>query len=145
MTMRDMTEAEVAAWNGMIDGDLAPLADVLEAEDGQLHPVLQRWLRKLISGTWHETDYRLKLDRHPDLKRASDGPGAQRKASQRDLEIALAMFRNGALTNCESACAAVKKKTGKGRATIMAAWSKKKGFIEFSLAHGILREDDQTV
>lgn len=40
MTMRDMTEAEVAAWNGMIDGDLAPLADVLEAEDGQLHPVL---------------------------------------------------------------------------------------------------------
>ena len=139
--MRNMTEAELLACQGMVEGDIRPLANVLDIEGGELHPVLQMWLLKLICGRVDETDYRLAVVRHPDLKRASDGPRAKRLASLEKINMALAMARNGAFEEgqWEAAVTATQSETGKGRSTIADHWSSKKRFLEFSRAHGILK------
>lgn len=139
--MRDMTEAELLAWQAMVEGNIRPLAEVLDTEGGELHPILQRWLLKLICGNVDETDYRLTVGRHPDLGRASDGPGAKRRASLEKLSTALAMARNGAFEDgqWEAALKATQSETGKGRSTIADHWSSKKRLLEFSRAHGILK------
>lgn len=150
--MRGMRKDESAAWNGLHNGSLDKLADLLEQGDGQLHPILQRKIVELIRGSVNETDYRMMIGRHPDLKRASFGQMAKRRGRSRELAIALAMYRHGALTNAEAACAAVAAETGLGRATIMRAWGKGdkryklnpaskvtgKSYTRFLLAHGLL-------
>ena len=139
--MRKMSEAELAACNGLIAGDLEPLADVLDTEVGELHPILQRWLLKLIRGSSDETDFRLVAMRHPDLKRASDGPRAKRLASMAKLDTAIEMVRNGALNEgqWEAAMLATIENTGLARSTIAGHWSDRKRFLLFCRARGLLQ------
>lgn len=134
-----MTDAELAAWNGLVEGDLLPLADVLRSEDGTLHPVLARWLVKLIDGSTNETDFRLQVTKHPDLKRPTDGQGAKRKQRAKELRTALAFARHGGLEDggYDSAMAATMEETGLSRATINNHWVEHRRLIKFSLAHGI--------
>jgi hypothetical protein len=145
MTMRDMSKAELAAWNGLIAGQLEPLADILAAEDAELHPILARWLVKLIRGSPSETDYRLRADKHPDLARASDGLQAQRLNGMHSLQTALKVLRHGGLRGqWEAAVQATIDETGLKRRTVAAHWSEHKQFILFSLASGVIRDTDQS-
>lgn len=143
MPSRDMTAAEIAAWNGLIAGDLEPLADVLEDGDDTLHPILQRWLVKLIRGTIQDTDFRLRADKHPDLARASDGLQAQRLADMQSLGTALKVLRHGGLRRqWEAAVQATMDETGQSRRTVAAHWKQHKQFIRFSLASGVIKDPD---
>jgi hypothetical protein len=137
--MRDMNEQELAAWNGMQSGDLKPLVPLLEDEEVALHPILQRWLRKVIVGTATETDWRLILQQHPDIARKSDTKSYQRKLSKKQHETALAMLRNGALNEGEwdAAVTATMAETGQSRATVTKHWSEQKAFIKVCRANGI--------
>ncbi len=143
MPPRDMTAAEIAAWNGLIAGDLEPLADVLEDGNDTLHPILQRWLVKLIRGTVRDTDFRLRADKHPDLARVSDGLQAQRVADMHSMQTALKVLRHGGLRRqWEAAVQATMDETGQSRRTVAAHWQKHKQFIRFSLARGIIKDAD---
>jgi hypothetical protein len=136
-----MTPSELAAWNDLIGGELGPLADLLEEGNAEVHPVVQRWLVKLIRGTTRDTDFRLAVIRHPDLNRASDGLQAQRRASLERLRTALVMFRAGALEQGQWDAAVVEtiQKTGSSRATIAAHWSDQRAFIRFCRSREIIK------
>lgn len=141
MTTRDMTADELAAWNGMIGGDLNALADVLEGEDGELHPILRRWLVKLIRGTTNETDYRLSLDKHPDLARVSDGIQYRRQADMHSLQTAMKVLKNGGLRGqWEAAVTDTMTETGLKRRTVAEHWTRHKEFIQIMLARGMISD-----
>lgn len=139
-TKRDLTAAELAAWNGLIAGELDPLADLLEEGDGLLHPILQRWLVKLIRGSVDESDFRLVADKHPDLKHISHGPRAKRLASLNTMQTALIVFHAGGLDDVklEAAIEAAIAETGQSRRTVFSHWSKHKMFLKAMRAHGVL-------
>lgn len=138
---RDMRADELAAWKGLIEGDIEPLADLLEAENSELHPIVQRWLWKLIRGSPRDSDYRLKVCRHPELTQPALGIQATRRRKAKGLPVALAMFRNGALepSQHETALAETMEQTGLSRSTVEKHWSAHKGFIRFSVSHGLLK------
>lgn len=137
--MRDMTADELAAWDGLIEGDLRPLADLMELGDGTIHPILQRWLVKLIRGSVRETDYRLVAGKHPDLARVTDGPRHQRLASLATLRTANIVAQNGGLERgqTEGAFQAAMDATGLKERQVKEHWSKHKGFMRFLRAHGL--------
>lgn len=135
-----MTEAELAAWNGLIQGDLEPLADLLAEGSGSLHPILQRWLVRLIRGSSEDVGMRLEIIKHPDLTRLSQGPEAQRRQSLEELRTALTMRRHGAFLRGqhEAAVSATAAETGLKRSTIEGHWSRRRSFIKICEAHGVL-------
>lgn len=141
--MRDMTPDELAAWNGMIAGDLNALADVLDTDDDALHPILRRWLVKLIRGTARETDYRIKLDKHPDLARVSDGIQHQQLADLQSLQTALTLLSHGGLRgHWDAAVVETMSETKLGRRTVAAHWAKHKRFIQAMIARGVIQDKD---
>jgi hypothetical protein len=137
-----MSQDELAAWNGLIAGELEPLADLLSIGDGQLHPILQRWLVKLIRGSAQETDFRLRVDRHPELARASDGLHAQNLSNLHSMSTALRVLRHGGLRGqWEAAVQATIDETGLSRRTVAAHWAQHKQFIQVSIARGIIKDE----
>lgn len=137
---RNMTEPELAAWNGLIQGDLGPLADLLAEGHEELHPILQRWLLRLIRGSSDETGFRIRVDKHPDLKRLANGPEAKRSRGAHELRTALLMRANGAFVeSCwESAVAATARETGFNRSTIAGHWGRHRAFLKLCEEHGVL-------
>lgn len=138
--MRDMTSEELAAWNGLIAGKLMPLADVLDGDDDALHPIIRRWLVKLIRGSLDATDYRLVVEKHPDLSHAAKGPRAKRVASLSTMGTALKVVGFGGLDDVklESAVQAVMTETGQSRRTVMSHWAEHKHFLTAMLAHKMI-------
>ena len=126
---RDLTAEEMAAFKGMSDGDLEPLAALLALE-GDIHPIVQRALRRMIDGPAGSTDHRLSVMRHPELgNRQSDAHWIKQVAGERDT--ALKMLRNGALTAgmMESAIAATIEQTGLSRRAILNHWGRHKPYL----------------
>jgi hypothetical protein len=137
--MRDMTPDEIGALAGIADGDLEPLADLLAQEQDELHFTISRALVRLIRGDKAWTDYRLKLERHPDLKAGEATKAEKHTLFRDDMEIVGVMVANGALEKggSESAISAAIEKTGKSRSSVQRAWRRRKAFIKFTRAHGI--------
>lgn len=77
-----MSFREQAAIAAVRNGDLGPLADLL-AEEGELHPLIQRELNIMITG-WASRDFRLALV--PAVHRRQTGRALR---AQRDKEIRL--------------------------------------------------------
>jgi hypothetical protein len=123
----------------MLAGDLEPLADLLGQEQDDLHPTVQRILRRLIVGSAEESDYRLKVQRHPDLK---NGQSSAHQSRQVGLEMttALAMVRNGALCAgmFESATEATMKQTKMKRAAVLKHWGRQKRYYIRGLRNGTI-------
>lgn len=137
--MRDMNSQELEALNGLIAGDLDPLCVILENENDALHPLLQRWLLKLIRGSSSETDFRLTASTHPDLKRASDGARHQRLASLTSLRVAKIVAQNGGFERQQTAGAfqAAMDVTGLSERTVKAHWARHKSFLRVMVARGL--------
>jgi hypothetical protein len=126
---RALTSAEMAAIDGINEGELEPLAAILALE-GEIHPLVQRALRRIIDGPAGSTDYRLQVIRHPDLgNRQTNALWNKQDAVERDT--ALRMLRNGALTAgmMESAIAATIEQTGLSRRAIFSHWRKHKRYL----------------
>ncbi|MGW8135578.1 hypothetical protein ACWGNZ_08055 [Sphingomonas zeae] len=137
--MRDMTRDELAAWNGLMAGDLTPFADLMETEDGIIHPILQRWLVKLIKGSAIDTDYRLTANKHPDLPRVTDGLRHQRIAALSTLRTAQIVAQNGGFEPGQTAGAfqAAMDATGLQERQVKAHWAKHKTFLRVMRANGL--------
>lgn len=130
---------EISALNGLIAGDLEPLADLLEFGDGRLHPSLQRRLVTLIRGSSKETDFRLVAAKHPDLKHVSHGPRAKRLASLTTMATAIKVMRAGGFEEgqTEAAFSTVARDTGLSRASVIKHWVKHKETLKLFRAHGL--------
>ncbi|ALH80393.1 hypothetical protein [Sphingopyxis macrogoltabida] len=142
-----LTEAELLAIQGMQEGVLEPLADLLGelltesktlADPIPLDVNVVRGLIRAINGEARETDHRLKFVRHPDLK-AGQGRAARHKAFVSELAIALEMEAAGAFDRGghESAVRHCADKFGIARSTVQKAWSNRKAFLKFTRAHGV--------
>jgi hypothetical protein len=79
-----MTTDEIAVLSAMRDGDLVPLADLL-AHEGDLHPLIQRELRVMITG-WAKRDFRIVAQLSPGVHPKSTKVATR---AQRQREIAL--------------------------------------------------------
>lgn len=139
-SLRDMTAPEIEAVQGMMDGDVVPLAALLEQEEPDIHPIVQRYMVRLLSGSADESDYRLKVITHPDLKSPKQGRRHQLREQAKKVGTAMKMAQHGALRegHIEAAISATKEETGLDRATIFRHWKAQKDFIRFCIAHGHL-------
>jgi hypothetical protein len=79
-----MTADEIAVLSAMRDGDLAPLADLLALE-GDMHPMIQRELRIMITG-WAKRDFRVVAQLAPGVHPKTTKVATR---AQRQREIAL--------------------------------------------------------
>ena len=93
----DMTADELAAWNGLLVGELEALADALEPENGRLHPVLQRTLVRMIRGGHELTDFRLKVSPHPDLRHGRQSRNEKAKERAVSWNSAVEYVRHGGM------------------------------------------------
>ncbi len=133
-----MTFEELSAWEALKSGNLEPFAEVLKCGEHTLHPVLGGCLLTLMRGTVDETDFRLKLVRHPDLQHPAQGRHAQRELEGLESDTAMLMAQHGALEpgGFEAAVTATRLETRKSRATIAAHWAKHKAFIKQAVELG---------
>ena len=140
MTMRDMTLAEMAVVTAMNNGDLKPLAALLGDESPDVHPIIQRNLRRLLTGSADETDFRLAAQQHPDLKDMRNGVRASSAKTIRDIELAERMATNGAFKHkCwEAALNDTMTQTGFGKTIVTNAWRRQKGFVRFCILRGAM-------
>ncbi len=79
-----MTQDELEVLNAMRDGDLAPLADLLAHEE-DLHPLIQREIRIMITG-WAKRDFRIVAQLRPGVHPKSTKVATR---AQRQREVAL--------------------------------------------------------
>ena len=134
-----MTEAELAAIEGLDAGDLHPLAGLLAEDGDRMHPAIMLRLRMMIVGTADQIDWRLKIARHPDLGRGQ--ANAERSTEiRKELHTALIMVREGAL--CEggfgSAVNATAAKLGIGESTVERHWTNQREHILNDIRAGII-------
>lgn len=139
MASRDMTDLELVVAGELLDGKLDALAKLLALE-GDVHPIVQRYLQRLICGSSSQTDFRLRVDRHPELKSPKSGARAMMLSSTKRLQTALVMARHGGLNKgqFEAALTATIDETGLDRATVCRHWADQKRFVRFCIARGII-------
>ena len=128
-----LTPAEFAAWDGLTRGDLEPLADWLAGNPSTFPPIIVRQLLKLLRGRPEETDFRLAVERHPEIRHAAKTQASARERNRVVLETAAFMYERGALVRgqFDAAVADTTKKFGIERATAIARWSRKKEIFVF--------------
>lgn len=138
--MRDMTNVEMDALAGLLDGDLQPFASLLAERNDALHPIVQRELYRQICGSVDETDWRLRVEKHPSLKSIKQGSRAQLRSQGKRVQTAMIMVKHGALKKggVDAALLDTMKETGQDRATVMRHWSAEKGFMQFCARRGYL-------
>lgn len=134
-----MTPTELAAVAGLDAGDLEPLAELFALGGDRLHPAIMLRLRLLIVGSGYDTDWRLKVIRHPDLGKGQSS--AERlSATRKELLTALTMVRKGAL--CEggyhSAVNATAKELGVGESTVERHWKNQRDHILNDIRAGMI-------
>ncbi|MHA7818110.1 MAG: hypothetical protein ACX930_00510 [Erythrobacter sp.] len=141
-----MSRNEAAAIEGIVEGRLEPLAELLNAmlESGNrsLHPAILFHLRLLIDGEANETDWRLSLKRHPDLKRGQSA-AEQSSEAMKELGTAIEMLRNGVLSEggFEAAVNETARNLGIGESTVERHWRNKRSHILNDIRWGIISAD----
>lgn len=137
-----MTEAELAAINGLYAGNLKPLGDLLARCGDRLHPAIVLRLRVMINGDATESDWQLYAKRHPKLRKGQSN--AERSFQiRKELATALAMVKNGALGEgaYEAAVSQTAEDLGIGRSTVEAHWTEQRGHILRDIQTGIISSD----
>jgi len=75
-------------FDALQQGKLDMLADYLIEVDGKIHPVVSRYIVKLIRGSKDDTGWRLKLANHPDRIRNERGREQRLQGSKRNMKMA---------------------------------------------------------
>jgi hypothetical protein len=157
MTMRDMTKAELEAVEGMTSGRLGPLADLLASEAADIHPLIQRTIWKLIRGSADQSDYRLELCRHPDLRDLRKGNVAEGRKEAEQVRLARSLSRLGEYEHLRNGHneeddwywpngfdSAVESlvQPGSKRTKITDSWTAQRAFIAFGIRSGYVKDDN---
>lgn len=137
--MRDMNAEERAALNDLNLGKLDRLAKLLAQETGQLHPLLQRLLCRMIVGDGFSTDFRLEVRRHPDLK-PRQSAAEQSLQVRKEMLTALTMAKNGAFMEgmYESAVSATRAELKVSRSTVLEHWRRHKEYYSRGIKNGTI-------
>lgn len=112
----------------LMAGRLDRLAAYIREVDGQIDPAIALRLAVMIDGKCDETEFRLEVRRHPDLKSAQKGPYAKTIAIQRERKIGnfIAKYVVEYCCKREAAFVAAADEFDLSRATIVAIWSRTK-------------------
>lgn len=141
--MKDMTKFELAAVAGLRQGDLGALVEYLAEADGDtIHPIVIKALLTAIVGECEQTDYRLAFKRHPDLKHHTLSKKFKSDAFNKEIKTAMAVrLHGGHLPSAhDSAISEAIKDTKHSHGTVQEHWKRRRRFIAFCIAHGVLSD-----